>query len=111
MDMRQLLPLIELLLQEIVVQQSMGSSKLYTLYLLFQEDHTVKMYNNRRTFIIKILIILCLIYFAVHVIYSGGPVIRELQQSGRSLAALDNQNVEAAPLIQDGKFLILVLHH
>ncbi|KAH1029224.1 hypothetical protein HUJ05_002500 [Dendroctonus ponderosae] len=60
------------------------------------------MYNNRKTFIIKILIILCLIYLAVHVMYSGGgPMIRELQQSGRSLAALDTQNLETAPLVQD----------
>jgi len=64
------------------------------------------MYNNRKTFIIKILIILCLIYLAVHVIYSGGPVIRELQQSGRSLASLDNQNIETAPLVQDGNYYL-----
>lgn len=60
------------------------------------------MYNNRKSCIIKVLIILCLVYFGVHVITSGGSVIRELQQSGRSLAALDTQNMESMPLVLDG---------
>ncbi|CAG9769597.1 unnamed protein product [Ceutorhynchus assimilis] len=59
------------------------------------------MYNNRKSFIVKSLIILCLIYFAVHVIYSNGNIITELQLSGRSLASLDTQNIETAPLIQE----------
>ncbi|XP_050308607.1 beta-1,4-glucuronyltransferase 1-like isoform X2 [Anthonomus grandis grandis] len=60
------------------------------------------MYNNRKSFIIKIFVILCLIYIAVHVLFSSGePVIRELQQSGRSLAGLDGQNVDAVALMQD----------
>ncbi|XP_060524606.1 beta-1,4-glucuronyltransferase 1-like [Cylas formicarius] len=60
------------------------------------------MYNNRKSLIIKVLIIVCLIYFAIHIITNSAPtVIRELQQSGRSLAALDTQSLEQTSLVQE----------
>lgn len=52
------------------------------------------MHVNRKSIVIKVLIILCLVYLGIHVLTNGGPVIRELQQSGRSLAALDISNVD-----------------
>ncbi|XP_076275516.1 beta-1,4-glucuronyltransferase 1-like [Rhynchophorus ferrugineus] len=52
------------------------------------------MHVNRKSIVIKVLVLFCLFYLGIHVMMNGGPVIRELQQSGRSLAALDISNID-----------------
>uniref|UniRef100_V5GVL7 N-acetyllactosaminide beta-1,3-N-acetylglucosaminyltransferase n=1 Tax=Anoplophora glabripennis TaxID=217634 RepID=V5GVL7_ANOGL len=60
------------------------------------------MYNNRKSFIIKLLVIACIIYLCIHVLTNNaGPVIRELQESGRNLAALDSANLEQTALASE----------
>ncbi|KAJ8933476.1 hypothetical protein NQ314_013974, partial [Rhamnusium bicolor] len=62
------------------------------------------MYNNRKSFIIKLLVVACIIYLCIHVLTNNAaPVIRELQESGRNLAALDGGNLEQAALTQENE--------
>ncbi|KAJ8972560.1 hypothetical protein NQ317_010824 [Molorchus minor] len=62
------------------------------------------MYSNRKSFIIKLLVVACIIYLCIHVLTNNAaPVIRELQESGRNLAALDSSvNLEQTALAQEG---------
>ena len=54
------------------------------------------MYSNRKSFAIKCTIGALALYLCVHVVTNNraSEAIRELQQSGRNLAALDPQNAE-----------------
>lgn len=62
------------------------------------------MYNNRKSFIIKLLVVACIIFLCIHVLTNNaGHVIRELQESGRNLAALDSANLEQAALVQENE--------
>ncbi|KAJ8921858.1 hypothetical protein NQ315_008490 [Exocentrus adspersus] len=65
------------------------------------------MYSNRKSFIIKLLVVACIVYLCIHVFTNNaGRVIRELQESGRNLAALDNANLEqsaAAALVNENE--------
>lgn len=68
----------------------------YELLDSFQDVSTLKMYTSRKTFVVKLLVGACLVYLCVHVLSNtGAPIIRELQESGRSLAALDSSALEA----------------
>ncbi|CAH0559039.1 unnamed protein product [Brassicogethes aeneus] len=61
------------------------------------------MINNRKLLIT--LLAVCSLYFCVHVINnSGTPVFRELQQSGRNLAALE-ANLDNGPLVVQDSLL------
>lgn len=62
----------------------------------FQDVSSVKMYTSRKSIVVKLLVVACLVYLCVHVLSNtGAPIIRELQESGRSLAALDSSALEA----------------
>lgn len=53
------------------------------------------MYTSRKSFVVKLLVLACFLYLCVHVLSNtGAPIIRELQESGRSLAALDSSALE-----------------
>lgn len=61
-----------------------------------QDSSSIKMYTSRKSFVVKLLVVACLVYLCVHVLSNtGAPIIRELQESGRSLAALDSSALEA----------------
>lgn len=61
-----------------------------------QDVSSIKMYTNRKSFVVKLFVVACLVYLCVHVLSNtGAPIIRELQESGRSLAALDSTALEA----------------
>lgn len=64
------------------------------------------MYTNRRIFIAKCILVLFVVYLIVYVTTnkSATHIIRQLQQSGRNLAALDPQQIpsleaDQAPLV------------
>lgn len=64
------------------------------------------MYTNRRIFIAKCILVLFVVYLVVYISTnkSATHIIRQLQQSGRNLAALDPQqipslDVDQAPLV------------
>lgn len=54
------------------------------------------MYTNRKAFVLKCILVIFVVYICIHVATNTGTsqVIRELQQSGRNLAALDLQQAE-----------------
>lgn len=86
-----------------------------TCQYFFQDVSSIKMYTSRKTFVAKILVIACLVYLCVHVLLSntGAPIIRELQESGRSLAALDSSALEAEmkeplPIAEPTKVALIV---
>lgn len=61
------------------------------------------MYTNRKAFIAKCVVAASILYLFVYVTTNKGAthIIRQLQQSGRNLAALESQqgpSVEAEPL-------------
>ncbi|XP_028132839.1 beta-1,4-glucuronyltransferase 1 [Diabrotica virgifera virgifera] len=60
------------------------------------------MYTNRKSFIIKLLVGCCALYLFIHVFTNTAvPVIREMQESGRNLAALGTDNLEVPAVLDE----------
>lgn len=67
------------------------------------------MYTNRKSFILKLLAATCVVYLCIHVLTNTAvPVIREMQESGRNLAALGSGNLDNSVLDEENFKLLPV---
>ncbi|XP_023020841.2 beta-1,4-glucuronyltransferase 1 isoform X2 [Leptinotarsa decemlineata] len=70
----------------------------------------LKMYSNRKSFIIKLLVVACVIYSCIHMLTNTAvPVIREMQESGRNLAALGSGLDQEQVTDQDVKYVVPIV--
>ncbi|KAF5280659.1 hypothetical protein FQA39_LY05307 [Lamprigera yunnana] len=67
------------------------------------------MFSNRRVFYVKCIIVLLVVYLFAYIFtnHNTSDIIRELQQSGRNLAALDHQQNVVEQIDTSGNFHIV----
>ncbi|CAG9823699.1 unnamed protein product [Phaedon cochleariae] len=76
-----------------------GRKKLTLPFCAFQvtDSCPITMYSNRKSLVVKLALAVCIVYVCIHVLANtAAPVIREMQESGRSLAAIGGGNLDQA---------------